>query len=132
MAWNLDTDRPIYTQIIEIIQQRIISGYYPAGHRLPSVRDLAAEAGVNPNTMQRALSDLEQSGLLLTHRTSGRMITEDRALIHSLRHTIASKQIQSCIHMLEHLGYTGEEISDLFTEYMAASHDLPAITEQEA
>ena len=60
MAWNLNSDRPIYAQILEVIQLRIISGRYRPGEKIPSVRDLAAEAGVNPNTMQKALSELER------------------------------------------------------------------------
>ena len=77
MAWKLDNDRPIYAQIVEKIKLRIISGFYQPGSKLPSVRDLALEAGVNPNTMQKAFAELENSGLLITMRTSGRMVTED-------------------------------------------------------
>ena len=77
MAWNLDADKPIYAQLVEIIQMQIISGQYRAGDRLPSVRELAAEASVNPNTMQKALAELERNGLIYTQRTSGRMVTED-------------------------------------------------------
>lgn len=73
MAWNLNSDRPIYAQILEIIQMRIVSGIYRPGERIPSVRELAAEAGVNPNTMQKALSELERSGLVIAVRTSGRV-----------------------------------------------------------
>ena len=72
MPWELDNDRPIYLQLMERIQQDIISGIYKPGDRLPSVRDLAVEAAVNPNTMQKALSELERSGLVsvsYTHLT---------------------------------------------------------------
>ena len=84
MAWDLKSDRPIYTQLVEEIELRIISGRYEAGEKLASVRDLAAEAAVNPNTMQRALAELEQRGLVYSQRTSGRFITEDKelSLIH--------------------------------------------------
>ena len=75
MTWKLDSDRPIYAQLLELIQMRIISGHYPAGSRLPSVRELAAEAGVNPNTMQKAFSELERNGLIWTQRTAGRFVT---------------------------------------------------------
>lgn len=70
MAWELNADRPVYAQILEIIQTRIISGIYTPGSRLPSVRELAAEASVNPNTMQRAFVELEKSGLITTDRKS--------------------------------------------------------------
>ena len=70
MAWNLDSDRPIYAQILERIQRQIVSGEYAPGTKIPSVRELAAQAGVNPNTMQKALSELERSVLVVTMRTS--------------------------------------------------------------
>ena len=76
MPWNLDNDRPIYMQLMERIQQDIISGAYQPGDKLPSVRDLAVEAAVNPNTMQKALSELERCGLVYSQRTSGRFITD--------------------------------------------------------
>ena len=69
MPWELDNDRPIYLQLMERIQQDIVSGIYKPGDRLPSVRDLAVEAAVNPNTMQKALSELERSGLVYSQRT---------------------------------------------------------------
>ena len=72
MPWNLDNERPIYLQLMERIQRDIISGVYKTGDRLPSVRDLAMDAAVNPNTMQKALSELERSGLVYSHRTYGK------------------------------------------------------------
>ena len=78
MAWNLDSDRPIYAQLLERIELQIVSGTYGPGDKLPSVRELAAEASVNPNTMQKAFAELERSGLIVTKRTSGRFVTEDK------------------------------------------------------
>ena len=85
MAWQFDSGRPIYTQLLEQIRILIISGRYPAGSKLPSVRDLAAESSVNPNTMQRALAELERSGLIYSQRTSGRFVTEDEELVKKMR-----------------------------------------------
>ena len=85
MPWDLTSDRPIYAQIIEQMELKICSGVYPLGSKLPSVRDLAREASVNPNTMQRALSKLEESGLLYSVRTSGRYVTEDVNMIRKQR-----------------------------------------------
>ena len=85
MPWELDNDRPIYLQLMERIQQDIVSGIYKPGDRLPSVRDLAVEAAVNPNTMQKALSELERSGLVYSQRTSGRFITEDTQLLDEMK-----------------------------------------------
>ena len=90
MPWELDNDRPIYLQLMERIQRDIISGVYKPGDKLPSVRDLAVEAAVNPNTMQKALSELERSGLVYAQRTSGRFITEDEAMLKKM------KQEQGC------------------------------------
>ena len=74
MGWKFQTDRPIYAQLVEQVKQKMIAGVYPPGGKMPSVRELAAEASVNPNTMQRAFSQLEQEGLLYTQRTSGRFV----------------------------------------------------------
>ena len=93
MAWNLDSDRPIYAQLLERIQLQIVSGIYAPGDKLPSVRDLAAEASVNPNTMQKAFAELERSGLIETKRTSGRFVTEDKNMITQIRTQLAKEEI---------------------------------------
>ena len=109
MAWKLDNDRPIYAQIVEKIKLRIISGFYQRGSRLPSVRDLALEAGVNPNTMQKAFAELENSGLLITMRTSGRMVTEDEERISMVRETIAQEKIDAFLQDMRELGFGPEQ-----------------------
>lgn len=113
MAWNLDANKPIYAQLVEIIQMEIISGKYKAGDRLPSVRELAGEASVNPNTMQKALSELERSGLVITQRTSGRIVTEDMELIKKTQAKLADEYIRNFIRMMKELGYSNEEILSL-------------------
>lgn len=90
MPWTLDDTRPIYLQLEDIIKSKIIAGIYKPGQKLPSVRELAAEAAVNPNTMQKALAELERSGLVYTQRTSGRYITEDTAIMKNLKHQLAT------------------------------------------
>lgn len=109
MPWNLDNDRPIYLQIIERISMDIVSGVYRAGDKLPSVRELATSAAVNPNTMQKALSELERSGLVYTQRTNGRYITEDTGLIQEVRLKLAEEQIRSFLFKMEKLGYESSE-----------------------
>ena len=94
MSWNLKPDRPIYSQLLEYIQIFIISGKYKPGEKLPSVRDLAEEASVNPNTMQKALAELERVGLVYTQRTNGRFITEDENMIRMLKENVAQAQIR--------------------------------------
>jgi len=110
MAWNLDSDRPIYTQILERIEMQIVSGIYQPGSKIPSVRELATEAGVNPNTMQRALAELERKGLVTTQRTSGRVVTEDMEMIKETRNMLAKEQIQDFINRMKELGFEKEEI----------------------
>lgn len=113
MAWDLNSDRPIYTQIFEKMQIRIVRGLYQPGERLPSVRDLAAEANVNPNTMQRAFTELERCGLIVTQRNSGRIVTMDTHLIDATRHEIALAQINSFFSNMRELGFTDHEIMEL-------------------
>ncbi|MDO4554619.1 MAG: GntR family transcriptional regulator [Lachnospiraceae bacterium] len=110
MAWNLTTDRPIYLQLMEQIQLSILSGIYKPGTRLPSVRDLSTEASVNPNTMQKALSELERTGLIFSMRTSGRFITEDSNMIEDLKKNYVRTQVLAFYHSLKELGFTKEEI----------------------
>lgn len=116
MAWNLSADKPIYSQLVEIIQIRITSGQYKAGDRLPSVRELAAEASVNPNTMQKALAELERNALIITQRTSGRIVTEDTELIRKTQSDLADEYIQKFFRTMKDLGYSEEEILTLVRE----------------
>lgn len=116
MAWNLNSDRPIYAQILEVIQLRIIAGVYRSGEKIPSVRELAAEAGVNPNTMQKALSELERSGLVTAVRTSGRVVTEDMEMIRQTRNYLAREQVQEFIDRMKKLGFEREEIIRLLEQ----------------
>ena len=116
MSWNLSNDRPIYLQILEILQMRIVSGYYRPGDRLPSVRELAADAEVNPNTMQKAMSEMERTGIIITQRTSGRVITEDTGMIAELRSQMAHKQIDDFLGKMEKLGFERNEIVEMMRD----------------
>ena len=109
MEWKLTGDRPIWLQLKEQITQRIITGYYPMGSKLPTVRDLAAEAGVNPNTMQRALAELENDGLAVTNRTAGRLVTTDTSVVEKVRDALASKRIMDFYDGMAQLGYSRSE-----------------------
>ena len=111
MPWNLDSSRPIYLQIIERVQMDIITGRYQPGDKLPSVRDLAQEAAVNPNTMQKALSELERSGLIYSQRTSGRFITEDKELIHQMKKELAAAEVSAFVAHMKQLGITPDRKS---------------------
>ena len=129
MPWNLDSSRPIYLQIIERVQMDIITGRYQPGDKLPSVRDLAQEAAVNPNTMQKALSELERSGLIYSQRTSGRFITEDKELIHQMKKELAAAEVSAFVAHMKQLGLTPEEIRLLLAETFEeeVNHELTYI-----
>ncbi len=116
MAWTLYADRPIYTQLVEKIQRDIVSGVYKAGDKIPPVRELATEAAVNPNTMQKALAELERMGLLYAQRTSGRFVTEDEDMINKVKEEMASQQIQVFLENMKQLGYDVEQTISVIRE----------------
>lgn len=113
MRWQFSNDAPIYTQLIDQIKVGIVSGAFPPGERLPSVRDLATEAGVNPNTMQRAMTELERDGLVYSQRTAGRFVTEDKEMIEAVKLDLAQHHIRSFLAAMLRLGYEREEIVSL-------------------
>ena len=116
MQWNIRDDAPVYAQLVEHIKLAIISGEFKLGERLPSVRELSAEAGVNPNTMQRAMAELEQSGLIYSQRTSGRFVTDDRAVIDEARLRMARRQAEVFWHSMAGLGYDRARALEILTE----------------
>lgn len=124
MDWNLTNDRPIYLQLEEILMQAIASGQYPAGSRLPAVRELAAEAGVNPNTMQRALTDLEREGLLYSQRTAGRFVTDEIERIRGKRRELAMTQVQNFLTSMKEMGFSAEEIVELMEQAIRKEEEV--------
>lgn len=116
MDWKLTDDRPIWLQLTEQMTRRIITGGYPPGSRLPSVRELAAEAGVNPNTMQRALAQLEQDGLAKADRTAGRMVTQDTGVLDAVRRAQARVVMEQYVQAMAELGYSPDEAAALLKE----------------
>ena len=113
MQWQFSNEMPIYSQLVEQIKIGIVSGMFPPGERLPSVRDLATEAGVNPNTMQRAMTELERDGLVYSQRTAGRFVTEDHAVIQAAKRDLAQRHIHAFLAAMLRLGYRREEIISL-------------------
>lgn len=118
MPWELKSDRAIYTQLIEQIELMIFSGIYPPGSKLPSVRDMAQDASVNPNTMQRALASLEEDGLIITHRTSGRSITEDGNMIKKARTRLAQEQMTDFLEKMQKLGFDNKDVLSILTDML--------------
>ncbi|MCM1023588.1 MAG: GntR family transcriptional regulator [Prevotella sp.] len=119
MPWNFNSTTPIYIQIIEHIKMSVAVGDYKAGDKLLSVRELAAEAEVNPNTMQKALSELEREGLLCTRRTSGRFVTEDGEIISNLRRQLAEEHMETFLKKMNRLGCAPDEAVSLLAKYIA-------------
>lgn len=116
MTWSFSNDLPIYTQLVGQIKTAIATGVFPPGERLPSVRDLATEAGVNPNTMQRALSQLESEGLVYSQRTAGRFVTEDQEKIAGAKRELAQQHIAQFIRAMDGLRFSREEMTVLLSE----------------
>lgn len=122
MSWQFQADQPIYTQLVARLQQQIVSGGYPHGCKLPSVRDLASDAGVNPNTVQRAFADLERAGLIYTQRTAGKFVTEDAAAVAAARRSLAEAQTRQYLAAMRALGCGKQEIHNLFDQMEEQEH----------
>lgn len=122
MQWKLSDDRPIYVQLMETITAAIASGTLATGSRLPSVREMAAQAGVNPNTMQRALAELERDGLLYSQRTAGRFVTDQSDRITQKRKELAMQQIRIFLSSMKEMGYTSEQTLNLIQQAVKEEH----------
>lgn len=116
MQWKFTDNAPIYSQLMRQLTVEIVSGGFSPGERLPSVRDMALEAGVNPNTIQRALTELERDGLVYSQRTAGRFVTEDKTMIETARAQLAHENVAGFIENMVKLGYCSEEIIALIEE----------------
>ena len=113
MRWEFHNDAPIYAQVMERVERMIVSGSLAPGERLPSVRTFAMEAGVNPNTMQKALTELERGGLIYSQRTSGHFVTEDQAVIASVRAELAELHTDQFLQDMRELGFTSAQTAEL-------------------
>ena len=118
MEWQIDNNKPVYIQLVEQLKMKIISGEIELDSKLDSVRNLAAEAMVNPNTMQKALAELERQGFVYSKRTSGRFVTDDKALIDRERKNLVKESVKSSLETLINLGYTDEKIMRLIEEIL--------------
>ena len=116
MEWNFRSDQPIYSQLTQRLTEAIVSGIYVPGEKLPSVRDLALEAGVNPNTVQRALADLERDGLVYSQRTAGRFVTENKNMIVNARLRLADERVAAFLRSMKTLGCDREEVLSLIAQ----------------
>lgn len=113
MDWSFRNDQPIYSQLIQRLTEAIVSGVYAPGEKLPSVRELALEAGVNPNTVQRSLTELERDGLVFSQRTAGRFVTENENMIINAKLRIADERVSEFLRSMKTLGCGRQEIISL-------------------
>ena len=116
MEWNFRSDQPIYSQLMQRLSEAIVSGIYAPGEKLPSVRELAVEAGVNPNTVQRALADLEREGLVFSQRTAGRFVTENENMITNAKLRLADERVEEFLRSMKTLGFSKEEVTALIAQ----------------
>ncbi len=116
MNWKLNGDSPVYQQIMAAVRGAILKGELPLGGKVPSVRDLAAEAKVNPNTMQRALTELEREGLLIGGGTSGRTVTQDESVIAAMRQQVLRELARECAEKFMVFGVTPGQAAQLLLE----------------
>ena len=123
MDWNITAGRPVYVQLIEQLELALVTGEFPPGSRIPPVRELAASAGVNPNTMQRALQDLESRGLLQAQRTAGRTVTANDDILQALRRKRAATLAQDFLQQMRALGMTPAEVEALLRETEASEKE---------
>lgn len=117
MSWEFQDHLPIYAQLMDTLKRRIITGRYLPGEKLPSVRELAAEAGINPNTVQRAFSELEREGLIYTQRATGKYVTENADEIKSARQALAKTQIAEFLSNMQSLGYSVGDVIVLLQSF---------------
>lgn len=116
MGWELDDSRPIWPQLKEQMMRDIVSGKYPVGEAFPTVRELAQNAGVNRNTMQRAMAELEADGLLITNRTAGRTVTTDNELIEKMKSQLAAGAIDRFFEEMKSIGFIRQEALDILVK----------------
>ena len=118
MSWIFDNKKPIYLQIMERIKLQIVSHTLEPNQQLPTVREFAAEAGVNPNTIQRALSELEREGFVYSKRTTGRFVTENQELIAQSRRQLSEEELEHFISSMTHFGYEKEELPGVVVDHI--------------
>lgn len=118
MTWQFDNNLPIYMQIMDRIKLEIISKKLGTGEKLPSVRDLAEEAGVNPNTIQRALSELEREGFVYSQRTAGRFVTDNHDLIYQSRQKLSQEELKRFVENMSSFGYETHDLPNVVANYL--------------
>lgn len=117
MQWKFTGSRPVYQQIMEQFRAAVLAGKYPPGSRIPSVRDLAVEAKVNPNTMQRALAELEREQLLVSHGTAGRCVTAEESVLEALQKDAVEALVRDCARKFREAGLNMEQAAAMLLAF---------------
>lgn len=123
MEWKFQDDTPLYLQIMEQIKMRIAAGEFKANDKLPSVRELALDAGVNPNTMQKALSELEREGYVYSQRTAGRFVAQLQGEKENLKEELANQHMQIYLTNMEKIGYDKSKAVQLIAAYVSGKEN---------
>ena len=118
MAWSFSSDRPVYLQIAERIIKSVLSGEYPLGEQIPTVRQLALQAAVNPNTVQRAFQELENEGIIISKGTLGRFVTQDATVLKACKKRIAKQVINDFATNIKQLSITKDEVITMIEEVL--------------
>ena len=113
LQWKFSGNRPVYIQIMEHVRGAILVGALPPGGRIPPVRELASQAQVNPNTMQRALLELEREGLLIAQGALGRFVTKDPEILQTMRQAALDAVIRECAAQCKAAGLTMEQAASM-------------------
>lgn len=116
MAWSFSTDRPVYIQIADRVRKSVLSGEYGSGEQIPTVRQLALEAAVNPNTVQHAFTELENEGIIISKGTLGRFVTEDEQVVQAVRKEMARQLVKTFIEEMGQLSIATDEAMELIRE----------------
>ena len=124
MSWEFQDHLPIYAQLMDTLKRRIVTGRYLPGEKLPSVRELAAKAGINPNTVQRAFSELEREGLIYTQRATGKYVTENEADIKSAREDLARTQVADFLRAMQSLGFSVGDVIVLLQSFNESEEEI--------
>lgn len=124
MSWEFQDHLPIYAQLMDTLKRRIVTGRYLPGEKLPSVRELAAEAGINRNTVQRAFSELEREGLIYTQRATGKYVTENEADIKSAREDLARTQVADFLRAMQSLGFSVGDVIVLLQSFNESEEEI--------
>ena len=124
MSWEFQDHLPIYAQLMDTLKRRIVTGRYLPGEKLPSVRELAAEAGITPNTVQRAFRELEREGLIYTQRATGKYVTENEADIKSAREDLARTQVADFLRAMQSLGFSVGDVIVLLQSFNESEEEI--------